>query len=225
LNLDELFYGNNDRVKNFADMLAEALEDYWFGSYVQTKRQKLITVFTAQGWDDILEMLKNLYVKLNISQLIADNIRTHVDGYRNIEDVYEMTADISAEIFNKFITSVGQVYFTPADIADLKQANNKVLENANGEPGLKFDLSEFDFKSNSREEAAVLISRMANLSELLQQRPLTDDAKRLPNIRNYSLWYHKLKVGFVFACDIPNYDVEANARLKLIIDKVKAIKN
>jgi hypothetical protein len=218
IDLEELFYGNNERVKNFSQVLAESLEDFWFEQYMQKNRQNLSSVFSETGLQDIQDMLRSLFKKLQIAKIIAGRIRRYVDGYRNIEDVYEMIADISAEIINKFINTIGLEYLTESGFADLKQANDK------NSLGLVLDHSELQFEQNSREEAAKLISQMGNLSELLNQNPLPQEAKRLPNYRSYIMWSDLLKVGFVSVCDIPNYDVQANNRLKDIIDECKTIK-
>jgi hypothetical protein len=163
-------------------------------------------------------MLRSLFKKLQISKIIAERIRRYVDGYRNIEDVYEMIADISAEIINKFINTIGLEYYTESDFADLKQANEK------NDLGLILDHTEIQFNQNTPAEAAELIANMGNLPELLNQNPLPAMAKRLPNYRSYIIWSDLLKVGFVFICDIPNYNVQANNRLKVIIDECKTIK-
>lgn len=218
IDLQELFYGDNERVKNFAQVLAEELEKYWFETYLQENRENLSKIFSESGFLEIQEMLRKLYRKLQISELIAGKIRRYVDGYRNIEDAYEMIADTSAEIINKFINTVGLEYFSASDFADLKQANEK------NNLGLVLDHRELTFEQNSAAEAAELISKMGNLSQLLNQNPMPLDAKRLPNRRSYIEWYDLLKVGFVSVCDIPNYDIQANNKLKVIIDQCKTIK-
>ena len=129
-----------------------------------------------------------------------------------------MIADISAEIINKFINTIGLEYFNQSDFADLKQANEK------NSLGLILEHSELQFEKNSHKEVAELISKMGNLPELLNQNPLPQDAKRLPNYRSYIMWYDLLKVGFVSVCDIPIYDVSANNKLKVIIEECKTIK-
>ncbi|GAP71389.1 hypothetical protein SAMD00024442_11_53 [Candidatus Symbiothrix dinenymphae] len=218
IDLEELFYGNNERVKQFSQVLADALETYWFEQYMLENRQNLSKVFSETGLQDIQEMLRSLFQKLQIAKILAERIRRYVDGYRNIEEVYEMIADISAELINKFINTIGLEYFSESDFADLKQANDK------NSLGLVLEHNELQFEQNSREEAAELITKMGNLPELLNQNPLPQDAKRLPNYRNYIVWYDLLKVGFIFVCNIPNYDVQANNRLKVIIDECKTLK-
>lgn len=217
IDLNELFYGNNQRVKNFSQVLADALENYWFDDYMLKNKQNLATIFSEEGLQNIQDMLRTLFKKLQIARLIAERIRRYVDGYRYIEEVYEMIADISAEIINKFINTIGLEYFSESDFAGLKQANEK---NA---LGLILEHKELQFEQNSRAEAAELITKMGNLPELLNQNPLPQDAKRLPNYRSYIIWYDLLKVGFVSVCDIPNYDVQANNKLREIISECQTI--
>lgn len=218
IDLEELFYGNNDRVKNFSQVLADALEKYWFEQYMLKSRQTLLQIFSESALQDIQDMLRRLFTKLQISEVIAGKIRHYVDGYRNIEDAYEMIADISAEIINKFINTIGFEYLTATELADLKQANEK-----NG-LGLILEHNELQFEQNTPAEAANLITQMGNLPALLNQNPLPLEARRLPNIRNFIMWYDLLKVGFVSVCHIPNYDMEANKKLKVIIDQCKAVR-
>jgi hypothetical protein len=217
IDLEELFYGNNERIKNFSEVLAEALETYWFEQHMLENKQNLSQIFSETRLQDIQDMLRSLFNKQQITKTIAERIRHYVDGYRNIEDVYEMIADISTEIINKFINTVGFDYFSASDIADLKRANEK------NDLGLVIEHDELQYEQNSHEEVAELISMMGNLSEILNKNPLPQAAKRLPNYRSYIMWYDFLKVGFVFVCDIPNYDLTANNKLKLILEECKAI--
>lgn len=218
IDLDELFYGNNERVKNFSQVLAESLEIYWFEHHMQENRQNLSKIFSEVGLQDIQDMLRSLFKKLQISKVIAERIRHYADGYRNIEDVYEMIADISTEIINKFIITIGLEYFSESDISDLKKANEK------NSLGLVLAHEELQYEQNTTAEVAELITDMGNLPKLLNQNPLPAKAKRLPNYRSYIMWSDLLKVGFVCVCDIPNYDTLANDKLKVIITECETIK-
>ena len=217
IDLNELFYGNNERIKNFSQVLAEALEKYWFERYMSENQQNLAEIFSEVGLQNIHDMLRRLFNKLQITKIIADRIRRYVDGYRNIEDVYEMIADISTEMINKFINSVGLEYYNPSHFMDLKKAS----ENING---LTWEHNELQFEQNSKIEVAELITQMGNLSKLLNQNPLPQGAKRLPNYRSYIMWYDLLKAGFVTASGVPDYDPIANEKLGVIITDCKTIK-
>lgn len=216
IDLNELFYGNKDRVKNFSLVLADSLETYWLEKYMPENMKNLAEVFSEVGLQNIQNMLHRLYKKLEISKTIASKIRCYVDGYRNIDEVYEMIADISTEMFNKFINSVGLEYYNESDFNDL----NKASENING---LSWEHIELQFKQNSPQEVAELITQMDNLPELLNQNPLPQDAKRLSNYRSYIMWYDLLKAGFVTASGVPDYDPVANEKLGIIINECKKI--
>jgi len=218
VDLNELFYGNNERVKSFSQVLAKELETFWFEDYMFRNQQNLSEIVTKEGLQDIQDMLRRLYEKLKITEIIAERIRRYVDGYRNIEDVYEMIADISAEMINKFINSVGLEYYNESNFTDLKKAS----ENING---LSWEHDELQFEKNTKSEVAELITQMGNLPELLNQNPLPKEKlKLLPNYRNYIMWYDLLKAGFVTASGVPNYDPIANDKLGLILKEFETIK-
>jgi len=211
-----LFYGNNVRVKSFSEFLASELETYWFETYMLKNQLNLVKIYTEEGLQNLQEMLRSLYKKLRITETIAERIRRHVDGYRNIENVYEMIADISSEMINKFINSVGLDYYNESSFADIEKAS----ENING---LIWKHKELHFEQNSKIEVAELITKMANLPDMLNQNPLPLAAKRLPNYSSYIIWYDLLKVGFVTASGIPNYDPIANEKLGMIINEFETI--
>ena len=217
IDLNELFYGNVDRVKNFSQVLADALETYWFEEYMLENRRNLATIFSAEGLQNIQDMLRRLFQKLQLSKIIAERIRHYVDGYRNIEDVYEMIADISADIINKFINSVGLEYFDESNFNDLKKASEKI------EGELIWEHSDLQFEIKNKEDIAELITDMGNLPELLNQNPLPIKAKRLPNYRSYIIWSDLLKTGFVTASGVPDYDPIANEKLGKIIKQCETI--
>lgn len=217
IDLNELFYGNNARVKSFSQVLAKELEMFWFEDYMYRNQQNLSEIVSKEGLQDIQDMLRRLYEKLNITEIIAERIRRYVDGYRNIEDVYEMIADISAEMINKFINTVGLEYYNESNFNDLKKAS----ENING---LSWEHNELQFEKNTKNEVAELITQMGNLPELLNQNPLPKEKlKFLPNYRNYIMWYDLLKAGFVTSSGVPNYDPIANEKLGAIIKEFETI--
>jgi hypothetical protein len=217
IDLNELFYGNNERVKSFSQVLAKELETFWFDDYMYRNQQNLSEIVSKEGLQDIQDMLRRLYEKLNITEIIAERIRRYVDGYRNIEDVYEMIADISAEMINKFINTVGREYYNESNFNDLKKASENIS-------GLLWEHNELQFEKNTKSEVAELITQMGNLPELLNQNPLPKEKlKFLPNYRNYIMWYDLLKAGFVTASGVPNYDPIANDKLGTIIKEFETI--
>lgn len=218
IDLQELFYGNCQRIKSFSVVLAETLSDYWITQWIPENSSVINTYLTnTEDLQDILEMFKTMFKKLNITNIIAEKIRRYVDVYSNFDANYEMISDMSAEIINRMINTVGFDYFSPEDIADLEAAN---IEN---NLGLVLDHSYLNNNTCEKAHIANLISKIDNLAEILNQNPLPDEAKQLPNYRNYIIWYDLLKVGFISVCDIPNYNIENNTRLGELIEKCTSL--
>jgi hypothetical protein len=218
IDLNELFYGDHDRVKNFSQILAESLETYWFESHLTERKAAIAKFLSEDRLYDFLGMLRQLFRKLNMSNRIAGIIRNYVDGHRNLDDAYGMIADISAELINKFINTIGWEFFSEGQIEELTNANEK------SKLGLVLKHDDLFFDDLSAKEAAVLITQMGDLPKLLNHKTLPKSAQRLPNYRNYVIWRDLVKVGFVAVSDIPNYDPVANKNLGSIISESTTVK-
>lgn len=213
IDLDELIKGNSDLIKNNAQQLSEALLEFWL-EYVSLNDKPFIQEILGHdaSLDYIKDMYRKLFKKLCIAKRIAEKIRRYVDGHNKTDLPYEIVADISTELLNKCINTVGLEYLDESEINDLRQANIQnnlgLVLDANNNP-----------TENSVEE---LFSRIENWTEIIQTKP--EEMKSLPSYRNYLIWSNRLKVGFVSVCDIPNYDINANTNLGKIIDECAIIK-
>lgn len=215
IDLDELIHGNSDLIKNNAQQLAEALLEYWF-AYISLGNKQTIQQILAQdgssALQDITDMFQKLFKKLGIAKRIAGKIRRYVDGHDKTDLPYEIVADISAELLNKCINTVGFEYLDESEINDLRQANEQ------NKLGLVLDQNE----NPTEKSVDDLFMKIDNWTDIIQSRP--EEMKTLPSYRNYLSWYNRLKVGFVSVCDIPNYDVAANEKLGIIIKESGTIK-
>ncbi|MBE0573679.1 hypothetical protein IH575_02125 [Candidatus Dojkabacteria bacterium] len=213
IDLEELIKGNSNLIKNNAQQLSEALLEFWF-EYVALNDKPLIQEILGQdsSLDNIKDMYHKLFKKIGIAKRIAGKIRRFVDGHNKTDLPYEIVADISTELLNKCINTVGFEYIDESEINDLR------LANAQNNLGLVLDINTNPTESSVEE----LFTRIENWTEIIQSQP--EEMKSLPSYRNYLAWSNRLKVGFVSVCDIPNYDVTANNNLGKIIDECKTIK-
>ena len=215
IDLEELIHGNSDLIKNNAQQLAEALLEYWFVYVALNDKHTIQQILATEGssaLQDITDMFQKLFRKLGIAKRIAEKIRRYVDGHNKTDLPYEIVADISTELLNKCINTVGFEYLDESEINDLKQANEK------NSLGLVLD----QHTSPTEKSVADLFTKIENWTGIIQFRP--EEMKSLPSYRNYLSWYNRLKVGFVSVCDIPNYDVVANEQLGSIIKECETIK-
>jgi hypothetical protein len=210
IDLEELVHGNVETMKNNAQLLAEALLEYWLESITQNDKHAIRKILAPEGsaaLTDIMEMFQKLFKKLNIAKRIAEKIHHYVEEQNETDPPYEIVADISAELLNKCINTVGFEYFDEPEIEDLRQANET------NNLGLVLD-----WEYNPEEES------MEDLFMKIEERTNPEIMKPLPNYRNYLLWSDRLKIGFISVCNIPIYDVPANEKLGTIIEECKNIK-
>jgi len=215
IDLEELISDNSDLIKNNAQQLAEALLDYWLASVTLNDKPAIRYVLSPEGssaLQDLTDMFQKLFKKLGIAKRIAEKIRRYVDGHNKTDLPYEIVADISAELLNKCINTVGFEYFDESEINDLRRANAK-----NG-LGLVFDQS----ANPTEKSVADLFNKIEKRMEFIRFKP--EEMKSLPSYRNYLAWYNRLKVAFVSVCDIPNYNMAANEKLGNIIKECESVK-
>ncbi len=215
IDLEELIKGNSDLIKNNSQQLAEALLDYW-QAYILLQDKKFIQQILVQenssALQEIAGMYQKLLKKLEIAKLIAEKIRRYVDDHIKTDLPYEIVADISTELLNKFINTVGFEYLDESEINDLRQANIK------NNLGLFLD-DNTKPTENSLEE---LFQKIDNQTKIMTEKP--EEMKSLPSYRSFLAWSNRLKIGFVSVCDIPIYDVTANNVLGNIIGECEKIR-
>ncbi|MCL2182016.1 MAG: putative virulence factor [Chitinispirillia bacterium] len=214
IDLEELINGNTDMIKSNAQQLADMLLEYWFAYVAQNDKSTIQQILAAEGspaLQDITEMFQKLFKKLGLAKRIAEKIRCYIDGHSKTELPYEIAADISAELLNKCINTVGFEYLDESELNDLRKANEQ------NNLGLILDRHDNPAEKSVEE----LLTKIENWADIIRSEP--GEMKLLPSYRNYLSWYNRLKVGFVSVCDIPNYDVAANERLGNIINECKRI--
>jgi hypothetical protein len=215
IDLNRLISGNSETIKNNAQQLAEALIEYWF-VYISLNNKHTIRQILAKdgstALQEMIAMYQKLFKKAGLVKKISEKIRRYIDVHTKTDLPFELVADMSAELLNKCICTVGFEYFDESEINDLRQANER------NKLGLVIDQDQ-NSKEKSVEE---LFEKIEHWTDIIQSKP--EEIKSLPSYRNYLTWYNRLKVGFVSVCDIPNYDLQANERLGDIIRENKTIK-
>lgn len=215
IDLEELISGNSGLIKNNAQQLAEVLLDYWFAYITLGDKYAIRQILAQEGstaLQDMTAMYQKLFKKVGLVKKVAEKIRRYVDGHTKTDLPYEIVADMSAELLNKCIRTVGFEYFDEAEINDLRVANEQ------NNLGLVIDQNENPTERSVEE----LFEKIENWTDIIQSKP--EEMKSLPSYRNYLAWYNRLKTGFVSVCDIPNYDVQSNERLGVIIKEANTVK-
>ena len=194
IDMNKLIKGNSDLIKNNAQQFSEALLEFWFG-YVSLNDKLVIQEVFGQdtSLDNIKDMYQKLFRKLGIAKRIAEKIRRYVDGQNKADLHYEIVADISTELLNRFINTVGFEYLDDSEINDLRQANvqNSLGLEAVIDPSILLDshrssLVDVPFIT---QDAPIRISSLNYGEGYISAKIFTNqDTLVKTYIRNYSWW-------------------------------------
>lgn len=221
IDLQELFYGQLNRLKNNSVALAEELGERWFS---QCLNQDNFKPFVHDGFSPpalakLLDNIKRNFVRQGIANTIAHHIKHYVDRYDKVNQAEEMIADISASIINEYVNSAGWAYYS-----DNEKEKISATSKAN-QLGLELPINEGAFMSISGDALNKLFQDVDHLNQNLSKSPPDEDAiKNVPVIRQYRRWRDLMKVSFVANCHIPTYDVEGNKKLGVLLQNINTIR-
>ena len=205
ISLEKLFECNFKQKSN-SEQLAEGIVNKWIEDI---KAQKNLKYYEAEGCNtltvlDLIENIKAVADTTNLVPFIAKTISPFVDAIAVPHQILDMIADTTAEIINEFVVTFGYNHYSDEKIADLKMINEK------NNLHLSFDYGMTDKVPMSNDE----------LSDLFDDiRPTEDNTMltALPSFINYNKWIDLLLISFIASYNIPNYDVEANKQLGILL--------
>ena len=211
ISLEKLFECNFKQKSN-SEQLAEGIVAKWIED---VKAQKNLKFYEAVGCNtltvlDMIENIKAVVDTTNLTSIIAKTISPFVDAINVPHQILDMIADTTAEIINEFVVTFGYNYYSPEKIADLKLINEK------NNLHLSFDYGMTDKVPMSNEE----------LSDLFDDiRPTEENTMltSLPSFINYNKWIDLLLISFIASYNVPNYDVEANRQLGILLNAYKEL--
>ena len=211
ISLEKLFECNF-RQKSNSEQLAEGIVAKWIED---VKAQKNLKFYEAVGCNtltvlDMIENIKAVVDTTNLTSIIAKTISPFVDAINVPHQILDMIADTTAEIINEFVVTFGYNYYSPEKISDLKLINEK------NNLHLSFDYGMTDKVPMSNEE----------LSDLFDDiRPTEENTMltSLPSFINYNKWIDLLLISFIASYNVPNYDVEANRQLGILLNAYKEL--
>lgn len=211
ISLEKLFECNFKQKSN-SEQLAEGIIRKWLDDI---KAQKSLKFYEAEGCNTlaILDMIENMKAVVDTTQLvsvIAKRISPFVDAISIPLPILDMIADTTTEIINHFVVTFGYDYYNEDKISELKIINEK------NNLHLSFDYGLNDKVPMSNEE----------LSDLFDDIRPTEENTMLtsqPSFINYNRWIDMLLISFIASYNVPNYDIEANKQLGLLLDAYKKL--
>lgn len=200
-------------ISNISKMIADVVASYWIEHISVENLQQFVDRGLPQSkLETLLNNTKALFTKkLSISSRIAERIAPFVVGATLLEDLTPMLADISSQMVNNFITSLGAEYYDDNQWEEIESACVQIKLPTSSHKSEYGDVS-FNEK-DARKELREMFDAFDN-GDLLQKKPHLAS--------NYAVskkWTDLMQLSFLATAGIPTYDVPMNDALREVIEK------
>lgn len=217
LTLEEII--NPPRVMNFSRIIAEAVADKWLSTYMTIEHYRN---FIERGLSEaeLKRLLENSIVlyrdKLNVSDRIAAKIHPFVSASNSVAEMADMLADISAEMINRFVNTMGSAYYDEEMWNNVKETishNNFEVKVPEG----RYDEADL-CEDEIRADLPAVFDTFDNVDKILNTVPVdTEKLSHFSNYQEYYKWTELMKISFLATCGIPKYDIAMNNALRKIL--------
>lgn len=219
LTLDEII--NPPVVKNLGRILVDAVEEYWFNTFMNLERfQEFVDRgLTEKAIKTLLVNMRVLYKdKLLVTDKITERIRPYIAAPEKLDDMADMIADICSEMINKFINTFGTAYFYDEIWQNLKDA----VEHNH----FNIKIESYDYGKIVMDEEKVrnnlgnVFDVFDNIDIVLNEVPVNKDKLAyFSNYQAYRQWTELMKIAFLATCGIPKYDINMNNALRVVLQQ------
>lgn len=211
---------NPPKVMNFSHLIAHAIEKSWLETHLRLEHYN---DFVNRGLNQMLlqslfDNLEALYVnKVKLTERMAKRIHRYVSSATgSLDTMSDMLADICSEMINKFVNTVGSVYYDEETWKDIEQTvghnNFEIAVVRNNYFEIEMD------EDKVREGLPDVFDSFDNIDKILNQVPV--DLNRLSHFSNYEeyrKWTDAMKLSFLATSGIPKYDVDMNNALRALL--------
>lgn len=191
-----------------AESIVTSVEEYWYN--------EILSHYAVNALKDKVDSISNiaatlyrLYLHLNIRTRIIEKVDYYLKCFGN-EGAVCVLSDYLSVMFNKMTSSFGYEY--------LDKSTRESIEEINEKFNLKINKH---YIETTPSDGINLIGHISKQKEILERPCFGADDKeflnKFPQYNSVWRWEEQLKIGFVLACDLPNYDAEANKELGQII--------
>lgn len=210
---------NPKKVMNFSRIIADAVEKEWMSTHLDVNNYKEFVErgLSEKELDELLLNTKQMYTSvLHISDKIAQKIHPYVSSAKSVRELADMLADISSEMINKFVNTLGIAYIDNQWWTDAKDMIER--EHLDVPTSLKkCDELEFDADA-TRDSLPAVFDTFENVDKILNEIPVdVNKLAHFSNYQEYSRWIDCLKLSFIATNGIPKYGAENDALREIFL--------
>lgn len=211
---------NPPQVMNVGHIIVDAVEKHWFEKHLQLDRfQEFVERgLPPQSITALFKRLKDLYYdeEVRMTEVITMKIMPYIASPQQLGTMVDMLADLFSECINKYVNTMGAAYFGEGLWKRLKDTVLFNSFNINVDVAYQDDVDLDEDKT--KQEVNTVFEMFDNIEAILNEVPVNrEKLQYFSNYRIYRLWTERMKLAYLAKGGVPNYDVDANNALRIII--------
>ena len=211
IDIDKLL-SQNQMMAGRADKLVECVEKLWHDKVLMKRcNDGFAEQMPAIG--SMMSSLWSVYRLLDIRKILVEKVNDYLEQL-NSETAIGIISDYLSMQFNAFASSFGYNFMN-------EEQKEKILKK-NKE--LKLNLDEASLAEVKSPTTIEILADLYKQKEILRKGSFGVKDKeflgRFPQFRRLWRWEQQLRIGYIYASELPDYDIKANAELKNIIDSI-----
>lgn len=210
----KLLLQNGQLIQSKADALVESVEKLWYEQVLmnrccETFQGAIPTIGT------IMSKLWSVYRLLDVKSKLVDKVTEYIETLSTTASV-GIIADYLSVKLNAFSSSFG----IDKEFMNEKQRQSILSKNED----LKLGIDEAILKDKGDVSTKALLMGLSRQKEILRSKNLSQEdnvfINQYPQFQCLKRWENQLRIGYVFASELPDYDPKANEELGKIMKMV-----
>lgn len=195
-----------------ADKLVESVEDLWHDK-VLMKRCNDTFAEQMPVIGSMMSSMWSVYKLLDVRKRLVEKVSDYLEQL-NSATAIGIISDYLSMQFNAFASSFGFDFMDDVQKQKILKKNKELRLNID-----EATLSEADVPT-----AVEILTDLYKQKELLRSGTFgmkdREFLARFPQYRRLWRWEQQLRIGYIYASELPDYDIKANAELKNILDAI-----
>lgn len=213
IDLEELL-SKTQMIVGQGELLVNAAEELWHDVFL-SKKCTMVLKDRLPAISNIVNNLWSVYKLLGLHAQIVTEVNNYLNTLKK-EACIGILADFLAMKFNSIVNTFGYMYMPDNEKEKIKEQSKKL--------NLGLNVAELECK-NSIEHIKIL-EDLYNAEKLMAEMPYTPTITamllKIPQYNQIACWKQRLRFGFLFACQLPDYDTKANEELREMLKRLKA---
>lgn len=211
VDIDKLL-SQSQMVAGRADKLVESVENLWHDKVLMKRcNDNFAEQMPVIG--SMMSSMWSVYKLLDVRKRLVEKVSEYLEQL-NSATAIGIISDYLSMQFNAFASSFGFDYMNDAQKEKILKKNKE----------LRLNIDEATLSETEAPTTIEILTDLYKQKELLSSGSFgmkdREFLAKFPQYRRLWRWEQQLRIGYIYASELPDYDIKANTELKNILDAI-----